>query len=193
MVGAPGLGDCEFLVARSGCDHGRTQHLADLDGSKPHAAAGAMHQQHLTRLEPAAVDQRVIGGAVTGEERRALGIVEGRRQLYQLRRRGDGFVAIGAVPHLDDHAVADGDALGRVDLDDIAGGFDARRERQRRLELVFARRHQYVREIDAGGADGDAHLPERQRRRGECFQTQALGRAEYATDDSLGHQAALAF
>ncbi len=63
------------------------------------------------------------------------------------------------MPHLDDHAIAHGDALSRVDLDDIAGRFHARRERQRRLELILAGRHQDVREIQPGGADGDTHLP----------------------------------
>ena len=130
---------------------------------------------------------------MAGQERRALGIVERRRQFYELRRRGDGFIGIGAVPHLDDHAIADSDALGRVDLDDIAGGFHARRKRQRRLELVLARRHQDVGEIDPGGADGDAHLPGRQGCCVKRFQAQALGRAEFAADDGLRHQAARAF
>ena len=80
-----------------------------------------------------------------------------------------------------------------VDFDHVAGGFDARREWQRRLELVLARRHQNVGEIDSGGADGDAHLS---RDQGCCvkrFQAQDFGRAELAADDGLRHQAARAF
>ena len=149
-----------------------------------------MDQQHLARLEPAAIDQRVIGRTVSGQKGRALGIVERRRKFYELRRRGDGFVAIGAVPHLDDDPVANRDALGFVDLDDIAGGFHTRRKRQRRLELILTRRHQYVGEIQPGGADGDAHLPRCQRCCGKRFQAQALGRTEFAADDSFRHQAA---
>ena len=190
MIGALRLGDRELVVAGCGRDHGGAEHLADLDGGKPNAAAGAVHQQHFAGLKLAAIDQRVIGRAVAGQKRRALGVVEGRRQRHQLRRRGDGLVAIGAVPHLDDHPVADRDALGRVDLDDIAGGLHARRERQRRLELIFAGRHQHVRKIDPGGANGDAHLARRQRRDGKGFQAQALGRAELAADDGFRHQAA---
>src|SRR6187397_1643975 len=97
------------------------------------------------------------------------------------------------MPHLDDHAIADRDALRRVDLDHIAGGFDARRKRQRRLELILARRHQDIGKIDSGGTDGDAHLPGRQRYSSKRFQAEALGRAELAADDGFRHQAARAF
>ncbi len=130
---------------------------------------------------------------MAGQERRALGVVERRRQLHELRGRGDGFIAIGAVPHLDDHAITNSDTLGCIDFDHIAGGFDARRERQRRLELILARRHQDIGKIDPGGADSDAHLPRRQRRCGKRFQAQVLGRAEFAADDGFRHQAARAF
>ena len=55
------------------------------------------------------------------------------------------------------------DELARDHLDDVAGGFHARREWQLRLELIFAGRHQYIRKVDPGRAYGDAHLPRRQR------------------------------
>ena len=45
------------------------------------------------------------------------------------------------MPQLDDDAVADRDAIGAIHLDDIAGRFHARRERQFRLELIFTGRH----------------------------------------------------
>ena len=118
----------------------------------------------------------MISGAMAGQERRPLGVIECRRQAHELRGRGDGFIAISAVPHLDDHLVADRDALGRIDLDDFAGGLDARRERQRRLKLILACCHQDIGKIDPGGADGDAHLPGGQRRGVERFQAQAFGR-----------------
>src|SRR6266545_537204 len=135
----------------------------------------------------------MIGRAMAGQERRALGVVERRRQFYELRGRSDRFIGIGTVPHLDDHAITNHDALGCVDLDDIAGSFDARRERQRRLELVLARRHQDIGKINPGGADGDAHLARRQRHGVKRFQAQALGRTELTADDGLRHQAARAF
>src|SRR6202035_4465312 len=89
--------------------------------------------------------------------------------------------------------IADRNAVSAVHLDDIAGGFHARRERQLRLELIFAGRHQDVREIDSGCAYGDAHLPRRQWLRRKRFQPQPPGRAELATNDGFWHQAALAF
>ncbi len=115
MIGAPSLRNRKLLVARRGGDHGSAQHLADFDGGQPDAAARAMHQQHLAGLKPAAIDQRVIGGTVAGQKRRALGIVEIRRQPHELRRRGDRFIGIGAVPHLDDHPVTHRDARRVVD------------------------------------------------------------------------------
>ena len=57
-----------------------------------------------------------------------------------------------------------GPARKDVDLDHITGRLHARRERQRRLELIFASGHQYIGEIEPGGADGDAHLARLQRR-----------------------------
>src|ERR1700675_3491998 len=149
-----------------------------------------MHQQHFARLKLAAIDQRVIRRAVACQKRRALGVIEGRWQRRKLRWRDDGLVGIGTVPHLDDDPVADRYALRVIDLDHVAGGLHAGRERQGRLELISARRHQYVGKVDPGGMDGDARLSWRQRRRGKCFQAQTLGRAELAADDGFRHQAA---
>ena len=94
-----------------------------------------------------------------GEKRRALGIVECPRQRDRLRRRHHGLIGIGAVAHLDDDAVADRCALGGLaDFDHLARRFHSRRERQFRLELILARRHQDVGKIDPGGMNGDAHF-----------------------------------
>src|SRR5262245_29724115 len=98
------------------------------------------------------------------------------------------------MPHLDDHLIADSCAAGgRVDLDHIAGRLHARRERQRRLELVLAGGHQHIGEIKARGADSDANLARLQRHGRHLFQPQGFGRTELAADDDLRHQAALAF
>src|SRR5947209_3678637 len=97
------------------------------------------------------------------------------------------------MPHLDDHPVADRNGRDAVDLDHIAGRFNARRERQWRLELVFARRHQDIRKIDPGRTNRDTHFARVQRHAVKIFQTQALGRAELAADDGFRHQAAFSF
>ena len=57
-----------------------------------------------------------------GKKGRAFGIVEGRRQRHELRCRDDRFIGVSAVTHLDDHPVADGNALCRaVDFDHVTG------------------------------------------------------------------------
>src|SRR4029077_5813389 len=98
------------------------------------------------------------------------------------------------MAHFDDDAIADFCILeAPCDLDHFACGFDARRERQFRLELVFTSHHQDVGKVDAGGATPHANLTWLKRPGAKAFQTQAFGRAKLATDDSLHHQAALAF
>src|SRR5260370_42154206 len=99
---------------------------------------------------------------------------------------------MGAVPHLGNHPVADGDAGGAIDLDDLSRGFHPGGERQFRPELILAGRNQNIGKVDPGCMNGDARLPLCQRRGGKCFQTQTLGRPEFAADDGLRHQAALA-
>jgi hypothetical protein len=67
------------------------------------------------------------------------------------------------MPKFHDHAIADGH-IGRIlHLDDVAGRLHAWRERQLRLELIFAGRHQDIGKIDPGCADGNADLPWRER------------------------------
>ena len=62
-----------------------------------------------------------------GEEGRALGIIEGRGQRRELRRRDHDFIGVAAMPQLDDDLVADARAVRRViDLGNIAGGLHAR-------------------------------------------------------------------
>src|SRR5689334_2235564 len=149
-----------------------------------------MHQKHFTRLYLSTINQAMIGGAMRGEEGRAFRIIERRGERRELRRRHHDLIGVPAVPKLHDHAIADGH-IGRVlHLDDIAGRFHARRERQLRLELIFAGRHQDIGKIDSGRADGDAHLPRRERHRLKAFESQAFGRAELAAHDFFGHQAA---
>src|SRR4051794_32655554 len=193
MIGAACLGDGQLLVARGGRDHGRAQHLPDLNGGESDAAASAMHQQHLAGFDPAAIDQCMIGGAVAGEIGRSFRIVERRGHRRELRGRHHRFVGEGAMTHLHDDLVAHGNASRlRVHFGHVAGSFHARRERQLRLELIFAGRHQHVRKIETGGADRDAHLTRLQGPRWKLFQPQRLGCAERAADDSAHHQAALA-
>src|ERR1700722_16074043 len=128
-----------------------------------------------------------------GQKRRALGIVERLRQRRQLRRRDHDLIGIGAVAQFQDNLVADSDAVSTIHLGHLAGCFHARCERRVGRGLIFARRHQYIGEIDPGGTNGNARLSLRQRHGGKRLQTQALGRPQVAADDGFRHQAALAF
>ena len=53
MIGAAGARHFQLLVARRRRDHLRAERLAEFDRSESHAAAGAVHQQHLARLADA--------------------------------------------------------------------------------------------------------------------------------------------
>ena len=113
MIGAPGLRNGKLFVARSGCDHRRPSILPISTAASPTPPPAPCTSSTSPGLKTPAVDQRVIGGAVAGQKSRAFGIVEIRRQAHKLRRRGDCLIGGGAVPHLDDHAVASSDTLGR--------------------------------------------------------------------------------
>jgi hypothetical protein len=56
MVGAQRHAGRALLVAAGGDDHGRPQGLAQLDGRHADAAAAALHQQGLARLQTPAVE-----------------------------------------------------------------------------------------------------------------------------------------
>src|SRR4051794_33505737 len=96
------------------------------------------------------------------------------------------------MTQLEDDLVADRDTSRAIHLDHVTRRFHPGCERQWRLELILARRHQDVGEVDPGGANGDPRLAWCQRCRRKSFETQTLGRAEFAADDGLRHQAALA-
>jgi len=189
VVGAAGARDRELGLARGGGDDGGAEQLADLDGGEADAAAGAMHQQRLPGLQPGAVDQRVMGGAVGGAERGALGKAEAGRQRHRLLGRDHDLLGIAALAQRHHHLVAGGErAVGAVaDLADRARRLEAGNEGQRRLVLVEAGDHQQIREVDAGGVDGDAKLPRAQRRGRHLLEREVLGRAELSAQDSLGH------
>ena len=76
-------------------------------------------------------------------------------------------------------------------LDDLAGGFEPRGERERRLHLIGAADHQAVGEVDAGGAHPDAHLVRLEARALDLFEPQHIGSAPFAATDRL-HLALLA-
>ena len=97
VIGAARLRHCELFLARCHRDHVRAEHLADLDGREADAAAGALHQQRLARLDLRAIDQRMIGGAVRCEEGCTFGIVERGRQRHDVFGRHRHFIGVTAM------------------------------------------------------------------------------------------------
>ena len=87
FVRAMGAGEGEFFVGGGARDHTRTHDLADLDRGEADSARGAEHDKRLSRLESAAVAQRIERRAVgDGQPGRALE-VELVGKLHQLPRR----------------------------------------------------------------------------------------------------------
>jgi hypothetical protein len=59
-----------LLVARGRGDDARARQLAELDGREPDAPARPEHQQRLARAQFGAIAQRIMGGAIGGEQPR---------------------------------------------------------------------------------------------------------------------------
>src|SRR5580693_10397346 len=70
-------------------------------------------------------------------------------------------------------------------LDNLAGGFEPRGERELRLHLIGAADHQAVGEVDAGGADPEAYLVLLEVRALGLFEPQHIGSAPFPAADRL--------
>ena len=80
-----------LLVGGDHGDHARAEPLRDLDRGGPDAAGGAVDEDGLALLEPAAGHQREPGRVVVEDQRRALAHVEGvgQREREEVGRDGD--------------------------------------------------------------------------------------------------------
>src|SRR5580700_4316969 len=70
-------------------------------------------------------------------------------------------------------------------LDNLAGGFEPRGERELRLHLIGAADHQAVGEVDARGADPEAYLVLLEVRALGLFEPQHIGSAPFPATDRL--------
>ena len=132
----------------------------------------------LQRVERRAVDHRDAGGAIEVE---AVGHLHDalRAERDLLARRAVAAVAEHAVARRfkPRHAVAD--AL------DHAGEFRRRRERERRLELIFAGDDQCVEEIERRGLDRDDDLARGRSRVGQVAVFEIVGAAEVGAQNGF--------
>jgi hypothetical protein len=108
----------------------------------------------------AAVEQRVDRRAIGQDQRGALGEAAPLGQVIELAGLDHDLLDQPAMADHADHPVAwlpVGNAL--ADALDHAGDLTARRERARRLELIFVLDDQDVGKVDRAGLDRDQHLP----------------------------------
>src|SRR5690606_13847295 len=160
VIGAVFAHDLELVVATGGGDHRGPHQLCELHGGETDAARGAMDQHGLTGLEPRALNERVIGGRISGGKASRL------REAQILRHRQDG-ARIDHRPFAEWSVPVSGNYL--VTPCNSTNAVADRLYRSRRLhsgdegrlglELIFARNHQHVDELHAGRGDPDLHLP----------------------------------
>ena len=79
VIEPEGLQPLELVVARGGGEHGRTGALGELDGRDADATGARMHQDGLARLQPAELEQAVVGGAERDRHAGAVLEIERRR------------------------------------------------------------------------------------------------------------------
>ena len=125
---------------------------------QPDAASGAEHQHDLARGDRPAVAVGVEHRRVALHATRGLGQPDSGRNGKQPRCRHRHL--LGEAPGADhgDGPIADRPPRHAVaQPDDRAGDLAARREGQRRLELILAADNQGVDEVDARGSDLEHH------------------------------------
>ncbi len=160
--------------------------LPSSTAARPTPLGCAEHEKALARPDLRAVFQRVMRGAVGHQEGRRgdeIHFVGDRRYPRFVERDflGKAAPAAGA-----DDAVADlhpGDAL--ANLDDLAGDLAARREGQRRLELIFVFDDQHVGEIDGRRMDLEQHLALAGFGRRHLLDDEAFGRAVFLAQNGF--------
>ena len=168
---APRPRDRELVGAARRGDNARAQRLADLDPGQADPTRGAQHQERFARLQMAAMGQRKMRGAVGHRERC------GGHKIHRLgdrhHRRGVEHDLLGiaaAVAQHCEHPLPGAQTCHiTAGFDDLARGFEPRREREWWLHLVGPGDHQAVGEIDPGGAHSDADLARPQRARRDVF------------------------
>jgi hypothetical protein len=184
VVGALGEAGGALLVAARGGDHQGAMELGELDRWQADAAGGPMNQYPIAGFEPAALQQRVVGGAVGAAKHRRLVEAEPGGDRVAVGGRGIRQLGEGAEPVPAHHPVADpepGDT--RPEGNDFAGTLAARHKRRLGPELVFAGQHQDIDILHAARQEPHLHFALTRRRRiGQLMPRQRLGPAKRLAD-----------
>ena len=133
--------------------------LRHLDRRGADPAGGAVDQHRLAGPQPAALDQRELGGQVVHRQRRALVVRQGVGQRE--RERSAGTATRSAAPPCGSTPATrspGGEAGASESTRRRPGEVDAEGERRLRLELVLALAEQQVREGDADPVHLDQHV-----------------------------------
>jgi hypothetical protein len=155
----------------------------DLDDGHPEPAAGPLHQDSLTRLQPGPADQGQPGGVVVDDERGGLGEGQPVRKVDHGGRIGRRLLGEGAAEHERRHPVAGGEARPGRRLAHDAGHLEPRHEWERGPQLILAAGDEHIGEADAGGVDLD---PGRALAVATIGARSTIGRRHLVEDDALG-------
>ena len=179
-------GESELVVRRRAGDDTRAHDLADLDRGEAGAAGGAEHDQRFAGFEVGAFLQRVERGAVSDGQTGGAVEIEPVGHFHQLLRRdGDGF-ARRAPADIAHDAVARRDAGDAgADAFDHAGKLRRRRERKRRLVLIFAGDDQRIEEIQRRRFHPHHRFAGAGMRLLDVGELKFIGGAEMAAEDGL--------
>ena len=155
-----------------------------LNASDSDAAAGAVNQNSLRRARLRGVIERVIRGSVGDPNAGALAEADFFWKPVDLAFERDRVFGVRAG-----HRLRHVDAVARLYFGDAgadrfhrAGAVRAGRVRQRRLDGVRAVAHVSVVGIHANRVNAHEHLPRGGFRRGDFFELQDFGTAEFVND-----------
>src|SRR5207253_2880466 len=140
-----------------------------------------------TGSQMAAMGQREMRGAVGN---RKGGSPDEIHRIGDRHHRGGGehdlLGIAAAVAQHRERPLPDPQAIDRAAcLDNLAGGFEPRGERELRLHLIGAADHQAVGEVDARGADPEPYLVLLEVRALGLFEPQHIGSAPFPATDRL--------
>ena len=186
LVGAVGAGEGEFFVRRRAGDDAGAHKLAEFDRREAGAAGRAEHGERLAGFELRPLAQRIKRRSVSDAEPGGAVEIERRRQLDQLLRwRSDRFAR--RAPAQKRHDAIAGRDFGHAGACafDNAGELGHRRERKRRLLLVFAGDDQRVEEIERCGLNAHDGLAGSSVWRRNVGQFELIGRAEMGAQDGF--------
>jgi hypothetical protein len=177
-----------FVAAHPGDDEAGAERLGELDAGGADPARGAEHEHRLAGLETGAVAEGEMRGLVDQPERGAVDEAEALGHGEAAGRRRAQLLGIGAILDLHRDAVAGGEVGdARTDRLDHPRRRLARRERERRFDLVGPLDHHDVGKVGFGRLHRDHHLALPRHRVGNLLD-RGVGEGAEALDHHRPHR-----